>query len=957
LAAALALPAIVHAQEATLSGSVTDTTGGALPGVTVRAVHDASGNSFEGVTDERGSYRLPLRVGAYRVTADLSGFAPVARTVTLLVGQEAVVNLQMAVSGVQESVTVTGEAPLLDVTQSTLGGNIDPRQMQELPIQGRRWQDLVLLAPGARVNAVNETPTDTGRGGPTSGRQGGDFQLNLDRQNVTSFITGTQSAGQGQPRFSRDAIAEFEFLSNRYDATQGRSSGVQVNAISKSGTNAYSGSLSGYFRHDKLMAADHAIGRKVAYQNQQISGTFGGPIRRDRIHFFGNYEYERLPRTAVFQTPYPHFDADLSDTVTEKLGGVRVDAQFSPETRVMVRANTWKMHEPPEGSQTSAPQTTQLNRPSSYTLMATLTQVLSSRTVNEAYAGYTNYTQDQKNVLNDAPLIAFRGFTAGANDMQPNDQGQRLFHFRNDFTHSFTRGGRHTVKLGAEFLRANVWAIHCRRCWGELDVTGGAAPTNDQMRQIFPDPGNPSTWNLAALSPIAVRWNFMFVGKNPPEVEIIRNSSGVWFQDDWRVTERLTLNLGVRYDLELNAFGNDYEVGPFKPAGQPDDTNNVQPRLGVTFSPNDRTVIRGGWGIYTGSAAASRQAALRAKGDVTQVDYSIVNDGRPDFATNPFNGPAPSFAEVESKLCTPALERGCLRPALPRGGAVYAPGVRMPYSHQTSIGLQRQIGATAAFEIDYVNEATWGLWNDMPGNIRYNPDTGANYPFTDISRLPFPHWGFVSLTFNQGWQRYHALQMGLTKRFSSGWQASGNYTLSGKWDEGPPPMQWNPSIERYEPVPFPLAPDMGGEYGLAVNDQRHRVSLNGLWELPYGFQLSGLYFFGSGQRAFTQWNQDLRRMGDRRPNELRLRPDGTIIPRNDFVGDPVHRVDVRLQRRFPLVGRASIDGMLEIYNLFDHANFGSFVLNEAANNFGQPERSTNVAYGPRVAQLGFRLTF
>jgi hypothetical protein len=199
--------------------------------------------------------------------------------------------------------------------------------------------------------------------------------------------------------------------------------------------------------------------------------------------------------------------------------------------------------------------------------------------------------------------------------------------------------------------------------------------------------------------------------------------------------------------------------------------------------------------------------------------------------------------------------------------------------------------------------------------------------------------------------------MGLTKRFSSGWQASGNYTLSGKWDEGPPPMQWNPSIERYEPVPFPLAPDMGGEYGLAVNDQRHRVSLNGLWELPYGFQLSGLYFFGSGQRAFTQWNQDLRRMGDRRPNELRLRPDGTIIPRNDFVGDPVHRVDVRLQRRFPLVGRASIDGMLEIYNLFDHANFGSFVLNEAANNFGQPERSTNVAYGPRVAQLGFRLTF
>ena len=129
--AMLALPVMAHAQEATLSGSVSDTTGGALPGVTVRAAHEASGNNFEAVTDERGDYRLAVRVGTYRVTAELAGFTPVTRTLTLLVGQQAVVNLQMTVSGVQESVTVTGEAPLLDVTQSSLGGNIDPRQLQE----------------------------------------------------------------------------------------------------------------------------------------------------------------------------------------------------------------------------------------------------------------------------------------------------------------------------------------------------------------------------------------------------------------------------------------------------------------------------------------------------------------------------------------------------------------------------------------------------------------------------------------------------------------------------------------------------------------------------------------------------------------------------------------------------------------------------------------------------------
>ena len=127
----LAVPMLAQAQEATLSGSVTDSTGGALPGVTVRAVHEESGNSFEAVTDERGNYRLAVRVGAYRLTADLAGFAPTNRTVTVLVGQQAVVNLQMSLSGVQESVTVTGEAPLLDVTQSSLGGNLDPRQLQQ----------------------------------------------------------------------------------------------------------------------------------------------------------------------------------------------------------------------------------------------------------------------------------------------------------------------------------------------------------------------------------------------------------------------------------------------------------------------------------------------------------------------------------------------------------------------------------------------------------------------------------------------------------------------------------------------------------------------------------------------------------------------------------------------------------------------------------------------------------
>ena len=245
----MALPASGYAQESVLSGIVRDATGAVLPGVTVTAIHEATGNTFEAVTDAVGAYRIPVRTGTYRVTAALTGFATVTRTgLELLLGQQAVVNFELAVSALQESVTVTGEAPLLDVTGSTLGGNIDPRQMQELPLNGRNWMDLAMLAPGSRQNQSSGAPT----------LRQGYAQINMDGQQVTTNFIGL---GDDQPRFSRDAIAEFVLITNRFDATQGRSAGQLVNAITKSGTNVTSGSLSGYFRDDSFNAADHIQGR------------------------------------------------------------------------------------------------------------------------------------------------------------------------------------------------------------------------------------------------------------------------------------------------------------------------------------------------------------------------------------------------------------------------------------------------------------------------------------------------------------------------------------------------------------------------------------------------------------------------------------------------------------------------------------------------------------------------
>src|SRR5688500_7419960 len=334
----LMVPATGSAQEAILTGTVTDSTGAVLPGVTVTVLHDATGNRFVGVTDERGIYRIATRVGTNAITAELQGFTTVSRPgVQLLVGQTAAVNLQMAPSTVQETVTVTAEAPLLNVTTSSLGGNVDPQQVQELPVNGRNWMALALLAPGSRTSSTAATT-------PLPDRNDGEnreFQLNVDGQQVSADI----GAG-GQPRYSQDAIAEFQFLSNRFDATQGRSSGVQVNVVTKSGTNQLSGLLRGNFRDDSLNAENPVLDRVVPINNQQISTAMGGPILRDKLHYFGNYEYEREPRSSIWNTPFPAFNNEINGKQTQKMGGLRVDYQLSPSLRLMGKGSAGRFFQP-----------------------------------------------------------------------------------------------------------------------------------------------------------------------------------------------------------------------------------------------------------------------------------------------------------------------------------------------------------------------------------------------------------------------------------------------------------------------------------------------------------------------------------------------------------------------------------------------------------------------------------
>ena len=326
--------------------------------------------------------------------------------------------------------TVTGEAPLVDTTTSTVGANIDPRQMQELPINGRNWMDLTLLAPGARRNEG---------GGMAQFRQGYS-QTNVDGQQMTiNYHSQTDSE---QPGFSRDAIAEFEVVANRFDATQGRSQGMIVNAVTKSGTNSFAGTFGGYFRSDKFNAKDFITDRVLPYSNQQVSTTFGGPIKRDRIHFFGSYGYEREPKTYTFTSPYPFFNIDqefpsqvahasrparLSVHASDSTGGACLVLQQRPSMRAAAPRST---HRPPARGSAKRRSTTPPSRRCSATGRSTKSAWASPTT-----SGWTSHRSDGRAdhfpyhpVLDgNAPVIQLAGYTFGAANSSTSSRTPRPF--------------------------------------------------------------------------------------------------------------------------------------------------------------------------------------------------------------------------------------------------------------------------------------------------------------------------------------------------------------------------------------------------------------------------------------------------------------------------------------------------------------------------------------------------
>ncbi|MEO8259931.1 MAG: TonB-dependent receptor [Acidobacteriota bacterium] len=960
IAFALLLPLhLAGQQNATVQGIVADESQGVLPGATVTASEISTGLQTVAVTAGDGRYRFDnLAPGRYRIKIELSGFAGAELTgIELLVGTNATVpTVALKVAALQETVVVSQQVPLVDVLSSQVAGNIDRRQMSELPLQGRNWQELSLMVKGVTANNVTNTP----------GASDDQFQLNLDGQQITQRVSGS---GFGQPKISREAIAEFQIVTNMFDITQGRSTGMQVQAISRSGTNDMTGVTYGFFRSDSFNAADPVAQKVLPFENQQVGGTLGGPIIQSRMHFFASYEYERQPSTAFLQpTRLPHetFEFETKPINKNYLG--RVDYQLSSTDTFSVRGQRWTFDNPfVIGSGAAHPSTAEQLRQRSTNVFGTWSHVVGSGLIMQLHGGYNGFSWYNDAIpSNDVPFhdtpffvpeFQFPGLTVGGQRNYPNYTWQDTYSSRLDVNWHL---GRHETKFGGEFLRVRDtknWSLNRRGTY-----VFSTRPSDAELERRFPaDTWNsPAAWDISGLEPYLQRFDINF---HPDYlVDTPRPTLALWYGDNWRAASNLSVNFGVRYDADWGAtnppfvtdnvilIDNGVESRDFGFKTGIRDLNNVAPRVGFAYNVGGRNtlVIRGGSGLYYNTP-------------VSNVTYSHQFYNRAVAATFAPNGPG--FMEDPTRGVTADDYLSGRAPLPVQTVRVIANDYVMPYSWQNSIGFQKQLGPVMGFDADltYLSERDQVRGRDP--NLFYDPVTGYNLDPARFGR-PNPVYGEVQWMESTGKTETMLLATSFTRRFKNNFQGGITYTRTLKRNDNTTGfgIQANNQF------------NLDDDWSRSADFQRDTLRANGIIRLPLQVTVAASYFYGSG----TYYNATLSGRPYNKPGTNRLNlgapivipaavldrwdgpaviATGAVWPRNALHGLALHKVDLRVSTTIRAVGSVKVTLLGEVFNLLNRDNFGSYTSQLDSVNFGQQVANSGNAYVPRSGQLGFRVEF
>lgn len=900
---------------ATLSGQVEDAGGAVIAGATVTALNLEQNQTWTATTDRQGRYRFfYLPVGSYQLKLERTGFATVERQLTLTVGQTLDVPIKLGVGALAARVDVLA-IPVVETVRTQLSETILPAEVDNLPLNGRNYLDLAALAPG--VTRAN--PVANQRFAETSAVPGTQISVAGQRNINNGFVIDGLSANDDAADlpgtfFSQEVIREFQVITSGGIAEFGRASAGIVNVVTQSGTNDWRGRAYGFLRNQRLDARNPLAPTKDPLTQAQYGLSLGGPVQRDHSFLFANFEQTRLNNSVVV-TIAPASVAAINTVLDQiRYAGPRISTGITPTgydaTNFFARADhrlnaahlltarysfydIESLNARGVGGLNAASRGTWLeNRDQSFALSEVA--VLSANIANEARFQFTRSRLAAPANDLTGPAITIAGVAnLGTATSSPTGRDLNLFEIVDNIT---ILRGAHALKFGADFL------------YNRVNITFPGALQGVYTFQSLAnfEAGRYITYQQAFGEPSLFQSN--------PNI-------GLFTQDEWHARRDLTINFGLRYDVQ------------FLPRPIQADKNNFAPRLGLAYAPGDgKTAIRASYGVYYD------RIPLRATSNALQRDGTKYRVAQFSFG----QAGAPVFPSVAA-----AFPSGFL-PAI----TTIDPDLDNAYTQQASLQIERELTARTSLSFGYLH--TRGLHLILSRNVNVPTLTAAQAAAQGIANLgrPNPNFANISRYESSGDSYYNGLTVSLNRRLTGWVGARFSYTFSKALDNTGNAFFFTPQDNF----------NLRDERGRSDNDQRHVLALSGTFAVPErvdtwwqraaaGAQASWIFRYGSALPFNILTGGD--RNNDTNVND---RPLG--VARNAGEGFSFASFDLRLSRRLKFTERYGLEVIAEGFNLFNRANYqlpnATFGTGATANaTFGRP----TAAADPRQIQFGLRVAF
>ena len=974
-----------------ITGVVKDQTGAVVADATIKAINKQTGVERRTTSSSSGNYEITqLPPGDYRLEVEGKGFGRfTVESVTVNVLARVTVDADLKAAGSTEQVTVTTEGTaLVETAKTDVGGVITSRQLESLPVNGRSFASLAVLIPGATLQPSFD---------PTKARVGTFSVGGSTGRNLNITIDGgdnkDNAVGGILQNFSMEGIQEFALSTQRFSAANGRSGGALLSVISKGGGNAIHGSAFGFFRDDSLNANAPALlaeanpslfdagdAIKPPFNRQQFGGSAGGPIIKDKAFWFGTYERTRERGNSIVPTfafNEIKFLEPFGYQAVRLLPQPFNDHQYTVKTDFHPRDNhsfTFRFAgQNNDGLNDQAGFLTVFTDLSGgnttendlYNFLGSWTWTATPRVVNQFLYQFSDFNNQIGSITDLKSITTPSGIAVGRNGNVPQQTLQRKHQFRDDITWN---RGNHGYKFGADFTwEPTLGGLFAFLSAPEYDLNADPSEivTNHaDFPQGFNTPG--------AVGAILV------AGGNPKfDLRDGAKQIGWYVQDDWKISSRLTLNLGLRYDVDigfvdskhqvnnravraLQIIGNSYGSRVVK-----DDKNNFSPRVGFAWDVrgNGHSVIRGGYGIY--------------------FDQSFLNV--PLFAVQQANDEIYGFivdvGDFSLATAPPPFPRPFVNPVAPITGRVIDPDFEAPYTQQFNFGYEHEISKNSSLSFDYVHILGLHEFTQLDINPRIGPLVNARRTSPTQPRLLAPAFAAhaseliaafgiatpfagIRVAQSDGRSRYDALTISFRKRYANKFELRSHYTVSRS-------KAWFGVISDFglQPQnPFNKF-DSASNWGYPGEDERHRLVVSGAFDLPMGFQISPILQLASA-RPYSIFpdpsigGPDINKDGVANDRESAFGDDQHTLPPGTERGDKFAQLNVRGTWSHKFTESLKLSVFFEGFNIFNTANFGNSFGNtvgttnfkKPVNFFGATGFSEPIGI-PFQGQFGFRFNF